>query len=133
MFSLLIKDPEEQGWFRSGEGTFWRTLANLQQLLQPLLLLLLLSSDSVQVCLKLPGLQLQSLVPTGSRSQSEGWGWWGRTRDLQDLLFDLVHAPLLQLQLIAEATQLSVVDLPVVLHLFLQGSLRSRGRNVVSA
>lgn len=49
--------------------------------------------------------------------------------DLQDLLLELVHTSLLLLQLIPEAAQLSVMDLSVVLHLFLQGSLWRRGRS----
>lgn len=51
--------------------------------------------------------------------------------ELQDLLFELLHASLLVLQLITEAAQLPVVDLPVVLHLFLQGSLWSRSAGEV--
>lgn len=66
-------------------------------------------------CSSLTNISLQS-----ERSQNH--------QPIHDLLFELLEASVLLLDLISEAAQLSVMNLSVVLHLFLQSSLRSRTR-----
>lgn len=49
------------------------------------------------------------------------------------ILFELVNVSLLLFNLVSEATQLFVMNLSVVLHLFLQGSLHNTQQGFLTA